>query len=271
LQSPSQTGVQDLVLSERIRLGANGEYRYSPKVSVGSGLTYEQTSYRKGFAASFSDRDSYTLPINVFYELTPKIDLSLGYRFRYTDVDDRVADIGDPPVPGYTTKNHFFNVGLRGEVLPKVDGFLRVGYTRQSSSRANINNQDTLGLNSEFSWDATPKTVIRLLASRDFGVAGEGNVTEITRFSTNAVYSVTPLLSINGRLGWSLREYKNDTIGNTFSGRKDNTYDVALRSSYRINNYWTVSGGYTFEDNDSNRPGLSYTNHIFDVAVGLRY
>ena len=265
LQSPSQTGVQDLVLSQRITLGADGEYRYSPKVSVGSGLNYEQTKYRKGFTANFSDRDSYTLPINVFYELTPKIDLSMGYRFRYTDVDDR------PGVTGYTTNNHFFNVGLRGEVLPKVDGFLRVGYTRQNSSRATIASQDTLGLNSELTWAATPKTVISLMASRDFGVAGEGNTTEVTRVSTSAVYSMTPLLSINGRLGWSLRDYKNNFGGNTFGGRKDNTYDLSLRSAYRINNYWTVSGGYTFEDNDSNRTGLSYKNHIVDVAVSLRY
>jgi hypothetical protein len=265
LQSPSQAGIQDLIQSERFTLGADGEYRYSAKVSVGSGLTYEQTKYRKNAAVNFSDRDSYTLPINVYYELTPKMDVSLGYRFRYTDVDDR------PGVLGYTTKNHFFNVGLRGELLPKVDGFFRVGYTRQNSSRANINSQDTLGLNSELTWAATPKTVVSLAASRDFSVAGEGNTTEVSRISTSAVYSVTPLLSINGRLGWTLREYKNNFGGNTFGGREDTAYDVSLRSAYRINNYWTVSGGYTFEDNDSNRAGLSYRNHIFDLSVGLRY
>ncbi|MDV7389849.1 outer membrane beta-barrel protein, partial [Arthrospira platensis SPKY1] len=110
-------------------------------------------------------------------------------------------------------KNHFFNVGVRGELLPKVDGFFRIGYTRQSSSR-DISNQDTLGLNTELSWAATPKTVVRLMGSRDFGVAGEGNVTENTRVSTSVVYSVTPLLSINGRLGWALRDYKNNAGGN---------------------------------------------------------
>lgn len=264
LQSPSQTGVSDLVQSERLSLGVDGEYRYSPKISVGSGLTYEQTNYRKVFSTSFSDRDSYSIPVNVFYELTPKLDLSLGYRFRYTDVDDR------PGVLGYSTKNHFFNVGVRGELLPKVDGFFRIGYTRQSSTRS-INSQDTLGLNTQLSWEATPKTMVRLDASRDFGVAGEGNVTEVSRLSTSVVYSVTPLLSINGRLGWALRDYKNNFGGNTFGGREDTTWDLSLRSAYRLNDFWTVSGGYTFEDNDSNRAGLTYRNHIFDVALSLRY
>lgn len=263
-QLQSGIGVSDLVHSERLSLGVDGEYRYSPKISVGSGLTYEQTNYRKVFSTSFSDRDSYSIPVNVFYELTPKLDLSLGYRFRYTDVDDR------PGVLGYSTKNHFFNVGVRGELLPKVDGFFRIGYTRQSSTRS-INSQDTLGLNTQLSWEATPKTMVRLDASRDFGVAGEGNVTEVSRLSTSVVYSVTPLLSINGRLGWALRDYKNNFGGNTFGGREDTTWDLSLRSAYRLNDFWTVSGGYTFEDNDSNRAGLTYRNHIFDVALSLRY
>lgn len=250
-------GRDDLIESDNVRARLMGEYRFSPKFSFGAGVRYHERKYTT-FEEILADRKTTSFPLDVFYELTPKVDLSGGYTYTYTDVDSTDTR------PSYDIDSHFFNVGARGNLLPKLTGFFKVGYrTRSTSGLANDTNTGMLGLDADLTYLATPKVTTRLALSRDFGVGGEGATTENTSVDLTARYAINSYFSSSANLGYTLRDYD--------SNRKDHQYIAGLRLAYTPNQYWQFSTGYTYSNNDSNLDNRSYTNHTIDLSASLRY
>jgi hypothetical protein len=283
----------------------NGEYRFSPKFSVGSGISYTEKEY-KTFEDRFADTKTVDIPLDIFYELTPKVDLSVGYTYTTSNIEDTrsVTSIFDPFVPeivtttrnidSYDRDSHFFNIGARGNLLPKLTGFFKIGYRMRdsddsvvssttstqaldlflnpvgapvlasSTSRSSRDDSGMLGLDADFTWAATPKLTANLRLSRNFGVGGEGETTENSSVDLGASYSINSFFAASANLGYTLRDYSDDD-------RKDNQYDMGLRLSYTPNQYWRFSGGYNYLENDSDRTDGSYINHMFDLTATLRY
>ena len=88
---------------------------------------------------TLADRETYTVPVDIFYELTPKVDLSIGYQYTTSDVGstENLVNFGGGPtgykIGSYDSEGHFFNVGARGNLLPKLSGFFKVGYRTNDS------------------------------------------------------------------------------------------------------------------------------------------
>jgi len=247
----------DLTKTESYDGNVHAEYRFSPKLSFGLGFKYFEKNYvtNEDF---LSDRHTITLPFDLFYELTPKVDLSVGYIYSETDVESSL----NTPI-AYTTENHFLNVGARGNLLPKVTGFFKVGYSTREDDRPGSEDNSTLGLDADLTWAATPKITARLGLSRGFGVGGEGLSNENTSVDLNVNYSIDSFYAASGFLSYNLRDY--DT------GREDNQYELGARLTYTPNQYWRFGAGYTFSENDSSQESADYTDHSFDVSVSLRY
>ena len=261
----------DLIETEDTNATINGEYRLSPKFSFGSGIAYSKKEYIEP-ENQFANNDSISLPFDLFYEWTPKVDLSVGYRYTAREVDSYDRFPNDPAlglVEGYDTTTHFLNVGARGVLQPKLTGFFKVGYTLRDSDSTRGNSRDdsdgTLGLDADLSWATTLKLTNKIQLSRDFGVSGEGNVTEVTSINLNSMYLLSNYWSISSNLGYTLRSYQD---GND---REDNQYSAGLNFNYSPNQYWSFSGGYSYSDNDSDAAGNSYTDHVFSIAASLRY
>jgi hypothetical protein len=278
-----------LTESESIRANLNGEYRLSPKFSVGSGVNYSEKQYQD--QENLANRESFTIPVDIFYELTPKVDLSVGYTYTATDVGE--AKLGDTvngsEVSSYDQEGHFFNVGARGELLPKLAGFFKVGYRTSDSddssqvnystpigpigpigptvttpSSTNGDSRGTIGLDASFTYSATPKLTTVLNLNRGFGVGGEGQETTTTSANLTASYSINSNYSASANFGYTLREYET-------SDREDNVYNTGFRLSYVPNRYWRFSTGYNYDKNDSDRQGQSYEAHMVDLSASLRY
>jgi hypothetical protein len=250
---------KDLIEYDTTSASLDGEYRVSPKFSFGSGFSYSDKEYQT-FEYYFADREKFTIPFDVFYELTPKVDLSLGYSYTHTDVDSTLLN----PTGDYTQESSFYNVGARGELLPKLTGFFKIGYRTRESDRSNVDDSGMLGLDADFTWAATPKISTSLGLSRDFGVGGEGESTENSSVNMSASYSISSYMAVSANLGYTLREY-------TDTDRTDNQYNAGLRLSYSPNQYWSFSTGYTYSENDSDAYESSYVNHIIDLTATLRY
>lgn len=260
----SDSLINDLVESDVTGGRIDSEYRFSPKFSFGAGYKYNETEYKD--QASLADRERFTIPLDLFYELTPKVDLSVGYSYGETDV----AALVTPARAAYTTEDHFFNVGARGNLLPKLTGFFKVGYRDRDSDRANASSNSTLGLDSNLTWAATPKLTNTLALSRDFGVGGEGTSSEDTSINLSSSYAINSNYAASAFVGYSLRDYAND--------REDKQYRLGLRLNYTPNQYWRFGAGYTYSENDSddptqapNRSIRSFQDHTFDLTASLRY
>ncbi|MEO0508271.1 MAG: outer membrane beta-barrel protein [Verrucomicrobiota bacterium] len=287
--------IQDLVESDRTSAKIDVEYELSPKLSFGTGIAYAKKDY-KTFQEFFADRESYTLPFDIFYELTPKLDLILGYQYRLDKVDGTEGRITDQfqlmgqnvvetlDTSSYDADNHFFNVGLRGDLLPKLVGSFRAGYRLRDSDDRTLQattiidgvvqplpptgtldgrSNGSLGIDADLTWLTSPKLTTSVGLSRDFGIGSAGESTERTGFDLILNYAINPNFSTVALASYSYVDFR--------SGREDDTYRAGLRLNYVPNEYWSFGTGYNLSDTDSNTVGRSNTSHILDISASLRY
>ena len=274
-ENQSATGeanaVSDLILTEDVKSNIATEYRLSPKFSLGSGISYQSKEYISP-KNQFANTDSFSLPADIFYKWTPKVDLSLGYLYSNRDVDsyDRApSNPADGLVEGYSTTTHFLNIGARGVLLPKLTGFFKIGYnTRDSDSTGEVlrnKSQGSLGLDADLAWATTAKLTNNFKFSRDFDVSGDGNSTEVSSFTVSSIYLVSSFWSIASNVGYTLRSYQDGRE------REDNQYSAGINANYTLNQYWSFSGGYSYSDNQSDQAGNNFTDHVLSISASLRY
>lgn len=261
-ESQTNTGdsnvVGALIESETTTLNLDGEYRLSPKFKFGAGVRYTDKDYLT-FQNAVADYEETVLPFDLYYELTAKLDASAGYRYADREVKDRVGG-GDT---SYDTETHFFNVGLRGELMPKLTGFTKVGY--RIRERSGFDDTNSLGIDTSLKWATTPKLSNTITLTRDFGVAGTGDTTERTSFNWKAEYSISTQYVAGAGLGYTMRDFQDGV------NREDDLVDFSLSLRYIANEYWTFGTGYIYSENDSDAAGRSYENHRFELTASLRY
>jgi hypothetical protein len=292
----------DLVELNTIAGDLDAEYRVSPKFSFSAGVSYNETEYQT-YKDRLADREKTSFPLNVYYELTPKLDLILGYTYSTTDIEGTsssspsdvildatgnliVTEITERVQTGYGRDSHFYNVGLRGNIMTKLTGYFKIGYRTRSMGDsigsikvidlADPSNPDItptattredtgkFGLDTNLTWMATSKLLLQTYLSCDFGAGGEGESSEITRANLVGNYSFNTNWSALANLGYTGTDYPDDQ-------RDEEQYTGGLRFNYVLNTYWRFSAGYTYTDNDSSRANSSYDNNSLDVTAILRY
>ena len=240
--------------SDVVRAGVEGEYRLSPKFAFGAGVDYSDSEYTSANAiGTLSDVEELSIPVDLFYELTPKLDVSLGYVRR-----DAEIGTGANATP-YDQLSHFYNVGLRGELLPKLDGFLKLGYRENE-----FTDRGMFGADFDLTYAVSNKLTSFLMLSRDFGVGGAGDSTENSSIKLRADYRINPNYTIGANLGYDLRDYQGNN-------REDTQYSAGLSLSYVLNESVRFGAGYDYTEKDSTEAGSEYVEHALKLSASLRY
>jgi hypothetical protein len=227
--------------------GAKAQIVLTPKSELGVGFGYDRINYK---AAGLVNSKIYTVPVNYYHELTPKIDGSVGVRYRLT----QLASTPD-------SSDYYYNVGLRGEYTPKLRGTFSVGYDQRSIKGGK--DESSIGLDSSLTYDFSPKTKATLVVSNDFGSASAGQSQEI--FSLSA--------GIQSELGAQWIGFGNISYNSiNYAGpRKDDFNQVTVGATYLVNEMFSVSGTYSYKKNSSNVAGQDYTVNVFAVSASVRY
>jgi hypothetical protein len=267
--------VGDLIETDTSKAAFDAEYKVSPKLSIGSGVLYDEREYQAPFNDRFADREKLSLPVDIFYELTPKVDLILGYRHTRTEIEGTAS--ATETVSGYDMEDDFFSIGARGDLLPKVSGFFKIGYREGSQDDSTVTpagggaptirerkDKNGLGIDADFSWELTPKIMTKLGLSRDFGVSGTARTSEDTTVSLSASYVINSDYALSGQFSYTNTEFTNTDL-------EDDQYNAGVRLFYTPSEYWNVSAGYNYDENDSTRAGRSYDQHVFELTANLRY
>jgi len=254
---PDFTLEEVLVEREVTNLFAQTEYRLSEKSSLGAGGRINHVNYRThrrdalSGGRGFVDRTTYEAPLDLYYTYSQKLDFSTGYRYRETDVGI-----------GSNFRDHFINIGARGELLPRVDGQVRIGM--QERRIAGGPRTGSMGVDTELNWRAGGKTLVGMNATRDFTTSGTGVGVRRTGGGAEVTYVLTPLVLGNAGVTFTNSSYQGST-------RVDDTWNLQLGMIYRPKEYVRLSAGYVYMDNDSSEPGLSFSNNIVNVTASLRY
>ena len=233
-----------------------GVYILSPKFSLESGSCYYDRDFEEE-NIRLADVESFSIPIDVFYELTPKVDISFGYEHTFEEVSRSTED--------FDRDSYFVNAGARGELLPKLNGQFKIGFRHLNPEGAGRESNSNLGLSANFTHLTTPKLTSKLNLNRGFQVGSEGQSVENTSAKLNLEYAISGNYLASAYTNLIYQDFKDGNDGRDF------IKSLGLRFSYLANQYWRFGAGYAYIQNDSNRTEQGYTNNILDISASLRY
>ena len=238
-------------------VGLNGELSFSEKISVGSGASFVKTDYKQ---AGFTDQEEYSVPVNVYYELTPKVDVSTGIRYTNTKLD-----IPAPAANKYEA--YYYNVGARGSFTPKLSGAFSVGYNVRSAN-AGPDDDGSIGANGSLGYAYTDKTNFTFAFSRNFSNATAGGASyENTQFTLGATSAITVDWSLNASLTYRMLDYQN-----AIPSREDDYIEASLGASYVINSHLSTSLAYIHRTQSSDLgAGNEFSNNLVTLSISARY
>lgn len=237
----------DLVRREITHFHAKPEFGVTQKSSVAIGVTYDRTNYRP---AGYTDVGVWAVPVDYYFEYSPKLDLSLGYRHRESDLG----------TGGVDNEDDFLSIGARGEFTPKLTGQVRIGYNKRKFD--NGGDDDQVGADASLAFAASTKTSYQFTISNDFGNAASGDSTKNFTLGLLASSSFSQQLSMTAALNYRAIEY---------STREDDYFEGQIGINYVYSNHLNFGASYTHRKNDSTSGALDFSNNVFSFGANIRY
>ncbi len=253
-------GSRAIFETDTLNLGGNGEVSLSPLTSLSSGASYSLTTY--DFPGLF-DRTSYSIPFNVYYKATPKLDLSLGASYRSEKSKGH----------GTGAEDWFYNLGLRGNFTAKLSGSLSAGYrTRQGENGLD---DSMLGFTAGLNLELTVKSALSFNASRDFNVSAQGQSLENSSYSLSLSSSFTPQWSASTHVSYQQIDYGSQIYGSVAgaqsTSRKDDYWEGGFSTSYLFTSWLSSAASYTLRSNSSSINGANFSNNLLSLTVSLKF
>lgn len=243
---PSAPGA--IVERDVMSLRALGEVGATEKTSVGAGVRFEKTDYALG--GSYKDSDIWTVPLDVYFEYSPKMQASVGYRYRSTDLSGN----------GIGSKDHFLNIGARGEFTPKLVGQIRVGYVTREFD--NSGDDSSFGADMNLNFAATAKTSLTLGFTNDYGSSATGDSTRTASFNVGVNNRIDDQWSWNANLVYRAIDYPT---------RSEDFFQGGVGVAYTYSAFVNFAGSLTHRSNSSTLASSEFDNNVFSIAANIRY
>ncbi len=238
----------------------DGLWSATAKTRIGAGIAYDATTYP---GSGYYDSQNFSLPVDIYFAATPKVDVSVGYRYRESMIDEPHG------AASMDSTDHFFNVGARGEFTPKLNGQVRVGYGVRDFDEAGSEGQ--VGLSGALTYAYSPKTSFDLSVSNDFSNSVLGTSQEIFAVRAGGKFEFTPQWSSRIGLSYESSDYAKVAGSGYTNGRKDDFVVGDATVVYAMNENVSFQGSYIYRTNSSNRPGLDFNSNLLSLGVSLRY
>ncbi len=222
------------------------EVSVTEKSSIGFGGTYSDTDYKRN---TLSDLTEFTVPVNYYYELNPKLDLSLGFRYRDSNVQ-----------LGLDSKDYAYRVGFRGEFTPKVIGSVQVGFGNRELS--NGQDKDILDVDAAVNFLLSEKTTFQVTASNDFGTSSSGADQKTFSLGGNIINKASDEWYVRAGLSYRALDYYT---------RTDDFIEGQLGADYIVNANVTITGAYAYRNYESDLGGAGFKNNVFSLSANFRY
>lgn len=245
--------------------GVGAEVRATQKSTIGIGFQYDNIDYRR---TGFSSSQKIDVPVNYYYEVTPKLDASFGYHYTSTWQDLYV-----------NSADHFVNVGLRGEITPKLSGEVHVGVTKRryfGKLASTVSNTSLLGVDSNFVYAATPKASLQFGVQNAFQADARGNPEKNFAVNLGGNFNVSEQLSVTSSIGYRAIHYFETTRQGQ---RTDHYWEGQLGVTYRFNAAIGVTAAVAYRKNTSDIPNNGQPNtfrndfndNVWSLAANFRY
>lgn len=222
-------------------------------------LGFVSKTYDNNLASTiFRNRDDTTAAGRFFYRVAPKTSVVLEGRYA-----DASYDTASPISGSLDSETYSLLGGLTWETTAITTATFKLGYITKDFDLASRADGDAFTWEGNLQWAPRTYSVVNLNTARSFNETdGTGNYIQADSFSFDWTH------------GWSERistvadiSYSNDTFDPTT--REDDRFYAGLRVSYLFQRWLTVSGGYRYEDRDSNRDAFDYTKNLFMLTATM--
>ena len=252
--TPDNIGQTTLLEHHDTAAGINGELRYSEKISFGSGVSYASYDYKSSAA---TEQKSYSVPVNVYYELTPKLDVSTGLTYTHTELSGNIgagnADLFDA---------FYYNVGTRGTFTPKLSGAFSVGDNTRNGN-VGPDEDGSVGSKASLAYAYSEKTQLTLAFNRDFANSTSGGASyETTDLTLGASSAITVDWSLNAGLSYRMMEYTTETR---------DYIEASLGATYTINEYLNAGISYVNRSQKADLASSEFVNNVVSLSLSARY
>lgn len=243
------TLTSDIARRNVTALAGNTEFGLTAKTSLSVGLAYNKIAYIPVF---FVSSDAVTIPVDLYFQASPKLDWSVGYSYRSTKLSGNAEN----------NRDNFFSIGARGEFTPKLTGQVRAGYTDRVFDRSG--SQTLFGLSGNLTYAYSEKTAFQFNASNDFGNAGTGDSTKNLTLGASVSNHLSEQWAVNAGLNWRAIKYPT---------RTDDYVEGSVGVSYAYSTMVNFSANYIYRNNSSNQAsaGTEFKNNVFSLGASVRY
>jgi len=245
------TNLDQTVKHSITSIQADAEIGLTAKTKLGLSPSFVRTQFPE---VGFTDSDVYTLPVDLYYAVTPKSDLSVGYQYIRTTTADDSSD----------SKAQFINVGARGQFTPKLIGQVRVGlsYLKEDSGGAT---QRQLGLEATLNYQYSPKTTFSLYANNGFAPSASGNQTEVFSSGISGNFQLSNQWTADVSAGFSSTKYLIEPP------RTDHFFSLGVGVSYAVNSGFDLSASYLYRRNTSPLEELAFDDNMATFTAACRF
>ena len=197
-----------------------------------------------------------------FVEIFPKLHVLAEYTFSGYDYDEgRDGTLND-----YVLHTAF--VGIRGELTPKLNASIKVGYSYQDvRSGPNPDDRDYQGFSGEASvrWAPLVPTAITATAARRIEPSVNSNflLTDSCRLSASQGFFEEGDLTAAAYVGYSHSRVQ--------PGRHISQFETGASLTWQIKQWLSVASTYSFEKLISTFPNSDYVDHTVTISVGVGF
>ncbi len=264
--------------SATIRGGINGDQVRYDTYNAGFMNTYNFTDklmgelsiryYRQHFLEytnTYSDNNCISVPLNILYQVTEKINAGFSYQYRRTTFSG-----GDPTsaaLYGSSRDDHFVGVNVRGEIFEKLTGSLYFGATNREMNDALVDDSSSWNftMSANLAYQVTEKLVTTLDFYRDFNSGASRQNIVNTGVVLGSRYAITEFVAARASLRYENSKYES------YGDRTDDEYSANIGLTYTPCKYITVGADYNYLMNSSTSASATYNQHLVSLNVSVKY
>ena len=240
-----------LLARDATNFSINASYDISVKFSIDTAYSFSRTDHAAG--SSSYDRDSVSIPLDIYYNYSEKSAVGIGYSHKQSSYDE-IKD----------SQGSYVYLKIKGEIYPKLLANASIGYTETNSKSGSASN---LGSDINLTHLYSPKSRFVLGLSRSFAPRATGDEVLDTSLTLTGSHTLTP--AISGRASGNYRVSKYTGTKN----RKDESQSINASLSYQFTPKASISGNVSFRENTSSGAdkGDDYITQSFSISANFKY
>ena len=229
----------------------NASYNLSVKFSIDTAYSFSRTDHAAG--TSSYDRDSVSIPLDIYYNYSEKSAVGIGYTHKQSSYDE-IKD----------SQGSYVYLKIKGEIYPKLLANASIGYTETDSKGGSASN---IGSDINLTHLYSPKSRFVLGLSRSFAPRATGDEVLDTSLTLTGSHTFTPLISGRATGTYRVSEYTGT------KNRKDESQSINASLSYHFTPKASISGNVSFRENTSSGAdkGDDYITQSFSISANFKY